>query len=344
MSLRPSAPRTCRLFWCYQCHRAVRIICSPAADVLCPRCYGRFLHEIDLPRPRLVVELTPVRPLRDHPLFPPPAWRRYAELDRVRQLDSDDGSRNPSGSWIVFRRTTDDRPVDPGPRRPLTPAPPRREEPSIPAAVRPADYYTGPNLNELINELTQNDRPGPPPAPAPAIEAMPTVSITEAHLTDGSQCPVCKEEFSLGEEAREMPCKHVYHSECIVPWLSMHNSCPVCRFQLPGAGNGGGQENRASGSSNTGSGRSRRQDRWNPFFQLWPFRESLHTGDYQYRGLEEHEDIFSSPGGNDSRVLPAFLLISFLLFMVALFISSLAVLLVVQSFSKGQREACLVDS
>ncbi|CAL9105571.1 unnamed protein product, partial [Musa textilis] len=226
MSLRPSAPRTCRLFWCYQCHRAVRIICSPAADVLCPRCYCRFLHEIDLPRPRLVVRAH-ARPPPPRPPSLPPA--RMAPLRRARP-----------------------RPAAGLRRRP--PQPLRQEEPSIPAAVRPADYYTGPNLNELINELTQNDRPGPPPAPALAIEAMPTVSITEAHLTDGSQCPVCKEEFSLGEEAREMPCKHVYHSECIVPWLSMHNSCPVCRFQLPGAGNGGGQENRASGSSNTGSG------------------------------------------------------------------------------------------
>ncbi|WOL08797.1 putative E3 ubiquitin-protein ligase RHC1A isoform X2 [Canna indica] len=295
MSLRPpsapyAAPRTCRLFWCYQCHRAVRLICSPSSDIFCPRCHGRFLHEIDLPRPRLVLELTPVRPFpghhhhfHDHPLIPPATWRRrYSELDHLSHLDSDDGSHG--ASWVVLRRPSGvERPADPVPRRPAhpppPPPPPRRVEQASPAEARPEDYYAGPNLNALIDELTQNDRPGLPPAPASAIEALPTVSIAETHLRDGSQCPVCKEEFGLGEEAKELPCKHVYHSECIVPWLKLHNSCPVCRFQLPGGrDDGGGRESRESGSSSRGTnGRSRRLERLNPFYMVWPFQEPSHT-------------------------------------------------------------------
>uniref|UniRef100_A0A0E0NLE1 RING-type E3 ubiquitin transferase n=1 Tax=Oryza rufipogon TaxID=4529 RepID=A0A0E0NLE1_ORYRU len=33
--------RTCRMYWCYQCGRAIRIISYPSTDVFCPRCFGR---------------------------------------------------------------------------------------------------------------------------------------------------------------------------------------------------------------------------------------------------------------------------------------------------------------
>eukprot|EP01018_Ginkgo_biloba_P011669 Gb_10869 [translate_table: standard] len=98
------------------------------------------------------------------------------------------------------------------------------------------DYFLGPGLEQLIQHLAENDpnRYGPPPASKAAVEAMPTIKITEDHLsTDSSQCAVCKDTFEVGTDARQMPCKHMYHSECILPWLSQHNSCPVCRYEMP---------------------------------------------------------------------------------------------------------------
>ncbi|KAK1262931.1 E3 ubiquitin-protein ligase RING1-like [Acorus gramineus] len=62
-----------------------------------------------------------------------------------------------------------------------------------------------------------------------SIDSIPTVKIAGG----GTICAVCKDEFVESGEAKQLPCRHVYHSDCILPWLSNHNSCPVCRFRLP---------------------------------------------------------------------------------------------------------------
>ncbi|KAI3794861.1 hypothetical protein L1987_37501 [Smallanthus sonchifolius] len=93
------------------------------------------------------------------------------------------------------------------------------------------DYFVGLGLEQLLQHLAENDpnRYGTPPAQKEAVEAMPTITIKETSI----QCSVCLEEFETGTEAREMPCKHTFHSDCILPWLELHSSCPVCRYQLP---------------------------------------------------------------------------------------------------------------
>lgn len=98
------------------------------------------------------------------------------------------------------------------------------------------DYFLGPGLDQLIQQLAENDpnRYGAPPAAKTAIDAMPTIQISQEHLgTDAAQCAVCKDEFELGAQVRQMPCKHMYHPDCILPWLAQHNSCPVCRYEMP---------------------------------------------------------------------------------------------------------------
>lgn len=60
---------------------------------------------------------------------------------------------------------------------------------------------------------------------------MNSVEISESLSRES--CAICKDEFSLHSEAKQLPCNHLYHSECILPWLSHQSSCPLCRFQLP---------------------------------------------------------------------------------------------------------------
>ncbi|KAL2338249.1 hypothetical protein Fmac_012695 [Flemingia macrophylla] len=75
---------------------------------------------------------------------------------------------------------------------------------------------------------------GKPPASASAVRNLHTVVFT-AHdvANDHPVCAVCKEDFCVGEPARELPCSHRYHGDCILPWLGIRNTCPVCRFEFP---------------------------------------------------------------------------------------------------------------
>lgn len=65
--------------------------------------------------------------------------------------------------------------------------------------------------------------------------SLDTKKITEEMLLGWecrSQCAVCIDNFEVNQVVTQMPCKHMYHSDCILPWLASHNTCPVCRYRL----------------------------------------------------------------------------------------------------------------
>jgi len=48
----------------------------------------------------------------------------------------------------------------------------------------------------------------------------------------GQDCSVCSDGFRKGEKIRKLPCKHIFHDKCIMPWLDQNSTCPNCRFNL----------------------------------------------------------------------------------------------------------------
>ncbi|KAI3851389.1 hypothetical protein MKX03_002444 [Papaver bracteatum] len=48
-----------------------------------------------------------------------------------------------------------------------------------------------------------------------------------------AKCDVCSENLVINDKMQEFPCKHLFHPLCLMPWLEKHNSCPVCRHELP---------------------------------------------------------------------------------------------------------------
>ncbi|XP_074591066.1 uncharacterized protein LOC141846945 [Curcuma longa] len=73
-----------------------------------------------------------------------------------------------------------------------------------------------------------------PPAAKSVVESLPSVFFTEEGIARSiAMCAVCKDEFLVNERLKRLPCSHLYHKECLLPWLAIRNSCPLCRFQLP---------------------------------------------------------------------------------------------------------------
>lgn len=163
------------------------------------------------------------------------------------------------------------------------------------------DYVigSGSGLELLLQHLAENDpnRYGTPPAQKEAVEALPTVEIEES-----LQCSVCLEDFEMATKAKQMPCKHKFHEDCILPWLELHSSCPVCRYQLPWdeseAGNSNGS-GRSSNYNNTsaeedGDGRNGNGRRYSLPFP-WPFSSLFSSLASQFGNGNSNTNTSASP-------------------------------------------------
>ncbi|KAK6153211.1 hypothetical protein DH2020_012850 [Rehmannia glutinosa] len=237
-------------YFCYQCDRHVAITppSAPTAELVCPNCHGGFLEESHtappsnpsqiLPNPFFSNNFPPSSAYGDFPIifssssatpggggrglddlsaflgtrspneFNPLAFlSNYVNSLQARGANIQIVFESPVGGGVDFR---------------------------LPSNL--GDYFIGPGLEQLIQQLAENDpnRYGTPPASKSVVEELPDIKITEEILaSDSSQCAVCTDCFELDGEAKQMPCKHIYHKDCILPWLELHNSCPICRYELP---------------------------------------------------------------------------------------------------------------
>ncbi|KAJ8754032.1 hypothetical protein K2173_001930 [Erythroxylum novogranatense] len=235
-------------FWCYRCDRFVRVRVRPDQDsILCPDCGGGFVEEIGATPSR-----SPIHPrlpglgihIGDNPDSGPIATPRVRRIRR--RAGGED--RSPFNPVIVLRGPPDGGGTNDGNSgnfelyyddasglglRPL------------PASV--SEFLMGSGFNRLLDQLAQLEINGvgrleSPPASKAAVESMPVIKIQSCHVSMDSHCAV----------SREMPCKHIYHSDCILPWLSIRNSCPVCRHELPTDVRGSGRSSPESDEESVG--------------------------------------------------------------------------------------------
>jgi hypothetical protein len=47
------------------------------------------------------------------------------------------------------------------------------------------------------------------------------------------ECSICQEIMMEGNIVLKLSCRHAYHTECVQTWLERHNTCPLCRNEMP---------------------------------------------------------------------------------------------------------------
>ena len=72
-----------------------------------------------------------------------------------------------------------------------------------------------------------------PPASNKALASLLHMRLRAMLPENGSICSVCTEAYEEGAVVTTLPCGHMFHSECVVPWLRRRCTCPTCRFELP---------------------------------------------------------------------------------------------------------------
>ena len=88
------------------------------------------------------------------------------------------------------------------------------------------------NLNELIERMLHYRRDNP--TDAAIVSELPETKIDDINKLDNDKksCVICMEDFKNGDVSTNLPCLHMFHTNCIQSWLKTQNTCPICKFQL----------------------------------------------------------------------------------------------------------------
>ncbi|KAJ9135717.1 hypothetical protein P3X46_032869 [Hevea brasiliensis] len=49
---------------------------------------------------------------------------------------------------------------------------------------------------------------------------------------EDAECCICLSPYENGAELHTLPCNHHFHSTCIVKWLKMNATCPLCKYNI----------------------------------------------------------------------------------------------------------------
>lgn len=136
--------------------------------------------------------------------------------------------------------------------------------------------------------------------------ALSTIASAITNCTGGSRrdrgyctsCSICLDEFEDGEAVRQiLPCGHLFHADCIRPWLTQRSgNCPLCKVSVL-SGIQECEDTDQSGEESSGGSSSRRRtnSRFERLF-LWRSRNRNASNEEQ----EEESNTLDTPLLNEN--------------------------------------------
>ena len=78
------------------------------------------------------------------------------------------------------------------------------------------------NLNNLSDVVVSTDK-----------KDLESIKIIKLETQLDAQCGICMSSLNINDEVPEIKCEHVFHKDCIMPYLTDYNyKCPICRTEL----------------------------------------------------------------------------------------------------------------
>ena len=96
------------------------------------------------------------------------------------------------------------------------------------------DFATDGNFDEIVTQILNQFDPNASQARITEedLQHLPRIKVSQQHVDNEAQCTTCMDTFNFGEDVAELTCHHIFHPDCIIPWLRSHNTCPICRQEV----------------------------------------------------------------------------------------------------------------